>query len=144
MTVIDQYVPPERYVVVEERYIGEPRIREHISVRNDVTIINKTVNITKVTVVNNRIVNRGVSKTNVEHFNGGHHIEKVQTTRVTNETEARRFAAEGKPVRYEPPVVHATPSSTRPARPVGPRWPGRSGRTARTARRRACASRSRA
>ena len=77
MTVIDHYVPPERYVLVEERYIAEPGICEHIAERNDVTIINKTDNITNITVVNNPFVNPGVSKTNVEHFNGGHHIEKV-------------------------------------------------------------------
>ncbi len=48
---VDRYVPAERYVVVDERYADQPGIRDHI-VRNNVTIVNRTTNITNITIVN--------------------------------------------------------------------------------------------
>lgn len=100
---VERAIPADRYVYVEQRYLAEPHVREHVVV-NNVTIIKKTTNITNITYVNNRVVNRGVSVTEVER-SSGRHYETVKTTEVTSASEARRLRSEGKPVAYEPAAV---------------------------------------
>jgi hypothetical protein len=98
--VVDRYVPRDHYMFVDEHYMGQTVIFDHV-VRNNVTIINRTTNITNITVVNNRVVNRGVSVAEVERVSG-RKVERVQMTTVTSADEARRLRAEGKPVAYQP------------------------------------------
>jgi hypothetical protein len=106
-----------------------------------VTIINRTTNITNITYVNNRVVNRGIP---VEHVRerSGRNIETASVTRVDNASDARRLAAEGRPVQYAPPVVEryakahptAAPRALAP-RPVQPKpangWPSQESPAAR-------------
>jgi hypothetical protein len=100
---IDRYVPADRYVYVEERYLGEPRVYSHV-VRNNVTIVRQTTNITNITVVNNRVVNRGVEVAHVER-SAGKRYETVRVEQATTATEARRLRAEGRSVAYVPTTV---------------------------------------
>ena len=100
---VDRYVPADRYVYVESRYVGEPRVYSHV-VRNDVTIVRQTTNITNITVVNNRVVNRGVEVAHVER-SSGRRYEAVRVEEATSASEARRLRAEGRPVAYVPTTV---------------------------------------
>ena len=97
---VDRYIPADRFVYVEQRYLAEPRVSTHVVV-NNVTIVNKTTNITNITYVNNHVVNRGVSVTEVER-SSGRRYETVRTTEVTSAGEARRLRSEGKTVAYVP------------------------------------------
>ena len=100
---VERYVPADRFVYVEERYIVEPRVHSHV-IYNNTTIINRTTNITNITVVNGRAVNRGVAVANVERSTG-RRVETVSVTEVTSATEARRLRAEGRAVAYQPESV---------------------------------------
>jgi hypothetical protein len=103
-TTVDRYIPNDRYVFVEQRYMASPRIHEHV-VQNNVTIINQTTNITNITYVNNRVVNRGVDVVHVEQASQKK-IQPVKTVQVTSRTQATALVQQGKPVIYEPPVIH--------------------------------------
>lgn len=98
-------IPPAYFSFCEDKYLGEPRVREHIvPADRTTTIINKTVNITNVTVVNNRVVNRGVDVARVERVSG-HRVQQTQVATASTPVEAQRLRSEGKVVRYEPPVI---------------------------------------
>jgi len=101
--VVNRYVPADRYVMVDERYADDPNVHDHI-VRNNVTIINRTTNITNITIVNGRAVNRGVAVENVERVTG-RQVQRVEVTKAQTPEDARRLAAEGRPVVYAPAVV---------------------------------------
>ncbi|MDB5288872.1 MAG: hypothetical protein JWL69_113 [Phycisphaerales bacterium] len=82
-------IPPDRFVFCQERYVYEPRVREHCEpVRNNVTIINRTTNITNITVVNNRVVSHGVDVHEVERASG-HRINDVRVEQASSFTEFR-------------------------------------------------------
>jgi hypothetical protein len=100
---VDAYVPAQSYVYCDEQYVSGGRVDQHI-VRNNVTIINNTTNITNITYVNNTVVNRGISVDNVQRASG-RPVEKVTLARATTPEEARSLAAAGKPVIYSPQVV---------------------------------------
>ena len=100
--LVDRYCPANRFVFCDTRYLGEVNLHDHF-VRNDVTIINRTTNITNITYVNNRIVNRGVTAEVVERAGG--HIQHVDVQRATSIEDARRLRAEGKPVEYAPAQI---------------------------------------
>jgi hypothetical protein len=104
VAIVDR-IPPTYFNFCEEKYLGAPRLRERIvPADRTTTIIHQTVNITNVTVVNNRVVNRGVDVARVERLSG-HRVERTQVATASTPTEARRLRSEGKVVRYEPPVV---------------------------------------
>lgn len=105
VVLVDRYCPPERYVYCDERYIGERGEDRHYE-RNNITIINRTTNITNITYVNNRVVNRGVEVRNVEE-RSGRRVERVQLAQADNASEARRLRQDGRPVVYAPPAVQA-------------------------------------
>jgi len=112
--VIDQYVPPQRYVFVNEVDINEPYGERHF-VQNNVTIINRTTNITSITVVNNRVINRGVPVEEVESRTG-HQVPRVALAEATSPEDARRLALSGQPVRYTSPKIdqaHVVESAAR-------------------------------
>jgi hypothetical protein len=99
----DRYVPASHFVYCDERYVTAGRVDQHI-VRNDVTIINNTTNITNITYVNNHAVNQGMSAANVSRATG-RPVEKVALATAATPDEARKLAAAGKPVIYAPPKV---------------------------------------
>jgi hypothetical protein len=105
MGLVDHYCPPERYVYCDERYIGDRGEERHYE-RNNVAIINRTTNITNITYVNNRVINRGVEVRNVE-ARSGRRIERVQLAQANSAAEARLLRQEGRPVVYTPPAVQA-------------------------------------
>lgn len=100
--VVERYCPPDHFVCVETRNITNVNI--HTTIVKDVTIINKTTNITKITYVNNRAVNRGVDVSVVEKA-VGHPIAVEKTVKVATVQEARREAAAGHAVIYTPTAV---------------------------------------
>ncbi len=103
VVVVDRYCPPDRFVYVNETNITEVRVDQHI-VRNNVTIINNTTNITNITVVNNRVVNRGVPVEDVERRTG-RQVQRLNIAEATSPEDARRLAAAGQPVRYTSPKI---------------------------------------
>lgn len=103
VAVIDQYVPPQRYVYCNEQYVNQSRVDQHI-VQNNVTIVNQTTNITNITVINNHVVNQGMPVANVQRATG-RTVEKVELSQATTPEQARSLAQAGKPVIYSPPAV---------------------------------------
>jgi hypothetical protein len=101
--VADRYVPANQYVYCDERYVTSGRVDQHI-VRNNVTVINNTTNITNITYVNNHVVNQGMSAANVSHATG-RPVERVALVAAATPDEARGLAAAGKPVIYAPPKI---------------------------------------
>ena len=73
VVVRERELPPRAFVFVEVGHFSEPVHRRAVIV-NNVTIVNKTVNITKITRVNNVVVNNGPK---VEA------IQKVNTRQLT-------------------------------------------------------------
>jgi hypothetical protein len=92
-------ITPGFYTFVGERDILAPRIAVAIvpSVRN-VTIVSNTVNITNYTVVNNRIVNNGISVQRVEQVTG-RQVQRVQVAALASAGAGARGAF------YQPPVI---------------------------------------
>ncbi len=99
----DRYMPANQFVYCDERYVTAGRVDQHI-VRNDVTIINNTTNITNITYVNNHVVNQGISPANVSRATG-RPVEKTTLATAATPEEARTLAAAGKPVIYAPPKI---------------------------------------
>jgi hypothetical protein len=98
-----RYVPANQYVYCDERYATTGRVDQHI-VRNDVTIIHNTTNITNITYVNNHVVNQGMPAANVARATG-QPVERVELATAATPDEARSLAAAGKPVIYSPPTI---------------------------------------
>jgi hypothetical protein len=103
--VVDRYCPASRFYCVETRNMVNINIRENVIV-NNVTIINQTTNITNITYVNNRAVNRGVDVKIVEKATGKS-IKIQRPAKVTTAEEARRQIALGHPVVYAPKAIEA-------------------------------------
>ena len=101
--VVNRYVPADRYVMVDERYADDPNVHDHI-VRNNFTIINRTTNITNITIINGRAENRGVAVENVERVTG-RQVQRVEVTKAQTPEDTRRLAAAGRPVDYAPAAV---------------------------------------
>ena len=81
-------VEPRGYVFVEERRMLEP-VRPTTVIVNNTTIINKTVNITKITVVNKTVINEGPRKDVLERATG----RTVQTTSFNQLRHTQESAA---------------------------------------------------
>jgi hypothetical protein len=105
VTVIDRYVPADRYTYCEERYLGDRDLRRRVVYRDE-RVYRSTTNITNITYVDNRVVNRGVAVERVEQASG-RRVERVQMARASDVGEARRLRAAGRPVVYDPPAVRA-------------------------------------
>ncbi len=90
-------ISPRAYVFVEERQFLSP-VRPTTVVVNNTTIINKTVNITKIKVVNKTVINEGPHTTVIEQASG-RKLQVVPVRQLRSQEEA--------------PVVakHSTPSS---------------------------------
>ena len=100
---VDDYCPPERYVYVSEADVTVVNVNQHL-VRNNVTVINNTRNITNITVVNNRVQNTGVPIGNVEE-RSGRAVDRVQLANASTPAQARDLAKSGQPVRYSTPQI---------------------------------------
>ena len=109
---VDRYCPPERYVYCDERYVNEPSVYRHVE-HQDVTIINRTTNITNITYVDNRVENHGVSVQNVEE-RSGRRVNRTDLAETDNVTEARKLRQEGKPVVYSPSAVARASQESQP------------------------------
>jgi len=75
--ILDDYafddIPSQQWVFVENRYFGQPGIREHcLAAQYNAGIIGTTRNITQFGYVNGRIFNSGVSIGFIEKSRGGH------------------------------------------------------------------------
>jgi hypothetical protein len=83
------HIHPDQYCFVDERYIDAPRVHDHFRpVQQNVTIINQTTNITNITTVNNTVVNKGVSVTEVEQATG-HKVKKAAVVQTSNKGPAK-------------------------------------------------------
>jgi hypothetical protein len=116
---LDVVLAPTHYCFVEERSFLAPRVAAYVAppARN-VTIINNTTNITNYTVVNNKIVNRGVEAQHIEQVTG-RRVQQYQVAAVATGT------AHGSQVRgnqlsvFRPALVKR--SATPPAPPPSAR-----------------------
>jgi hypothetical protein len=79
-------ISPQAFVFVEQRRFLEP-IRPTTVVVNNTTIMNKTVNITKIKVANNTVINEG-PRTEVIEKVTGHKIQPVQVRELRHKEEA--------------------------------------------------------
>ena len=79
-------IPQRSYVFVEERRFLEP-VRPKTVIVNNTTIINKTVNITKVKVVNKTVINEGPDTREIEQASG-RKLRPVQARELRDKNEA--------------------------------------------------------
>src|ERR1019366_9254056 len=114
VVLVDRYVPRERYFAVDERSADSRNTHQRL-LRNNVTIINRTTNITNITIVNGRARNAGVTPSHVEHITG-RPVEHVALTRASTREEAARLAASGRPVDFAPPAVQQAEQKREAAR----------------------------
>ena len=99
---LDVAIAPAAYCFVSEREILAPQVREVLVPRGrNFTIIRATANITSYTVVNNRVVNRGVPVDHVEQVLG-RRITPVRIAAATSPREARE--AGGAVAFYRPTI----------------------------------------
>ncbi len=88
-------IEPRAFCFVEERHLLEPQ-RPRTVIVNDTTIINQTVNITKIQVVNKTVINEGPRPENVEHASG-RKVEVLPVHQVRVAQEATAVAVLRKP-----------------------------------------------
>ncbi|MDB5174339.1 MAG: hypothetical protein JWN51_3112 [Phycisphaerales bacterium] len=92
------------FIFVEERYVGDRRLREHIEpVTRNVTLINVTKNVTRYEVVNGRYVNHGVDVRTIERRIG----RPIPRVRVTDVASPRQVGVRGDEVMIHRPQIPA-------------------------------------
>jgi hypothetical protein len=91
-------IPPRAFVFVEEKRFLEP-VRPTTVIVHNTTIINKTVNITNIKVVNNTVINEG-PRTEIIERASGRHVQAVPVHELRRKEES--VAAVSK--RVAPPV----------------------------------------
>jgi hypothetical protein len=114
-------IAPRAFVFVEERHFMQP-VRPTTVVVNNTTIINKTVNITNIKVVNNTVINEGPRTTIIERASG-QKIQSVPVHELRRQQEApvvarQRIAAPVAENRVQPPLRNDAPP--RPLQAVSP------------------------
>ncbi len=125
--IVIGHIHPDHYCFVDERYIDAPRVHEHVRpVQQNVTIINNTTNITNITTVNNKVVNRGVDPREVESASG-HKVQKVAVVQTQNKGAAQAsgdkvavFKKDLPPKKKAPVVETKKPTDDRGARYAKP------------------------
>ena len=111
------------FVFVEVNHFSEP-IHRHALIVNKTTVINNTVNITKITRVNNVVVNHGPNFQNVQRVNSRRLTEPVPRAAASGSMQPRTFktGTVGQPPRsvngqqgskHGPEVIHG--ATTAPA-----------------------------
>jgi uncharacterized protein DUF6600 len=88
-------ISPRAYVFVEERHFLEP-VRPSTVVVNNTTVINKTVNITNIKVVNNTVINEG-PPTGVIEKASGRKVQAVAIRELRHKDEAAVVAKQKTP-----------------------------------------------
>ena len=83
-------ISPRAYVFVEERQFLQP-VRPTTVIVNNTTIINKTVNITNIKVVNKTVINEG-PRTEVIEQVSGHKVQAVPVRELRRKQEAEVVA----------------------------------------------------
>ena len=96
MEVDVRAIPPRAFVFVEEKRFLEPVRPQNVTVNNNTTIINKTVNITNVKVVNNTVINEG-PRTQIIEQASGRKIAPVPVHELRRKEEAVAVAARPAP-----------------------------------------------
>ncbi|MDB6056784.1 MAG: hypothetical protein JWO95_628 [Verrucomicrobiales bacterium] len=92
-------IAPQAYVFVEPRHFMQP-VRPTTMVINNTTIINKTVNITNVKIVNNTVINEGPRTQIIEQASG----KKVRSVPVRELRQKQEAAVVVR--KAAPPVAH--------------------------------------
>jgi hypothetical protein len=86
----DAYVRPQHYCFVEERRFLDDRIhRRAVPAPRNATIVNNTRNVTNITVINQRVVNRSVQVAEVERATG-HAVPRSRVFRADSARHAGR------------------------------------------------------
>ena len=88
-------ISPKAYVFVEPRRFLEP-VRPTTVVVNNTTIINKTVNITNIKIVNKTVINEGPTTQVIERASG-HPVQAVASRDLRRKTEAQAVVYQRKP-----------------------------------------------
>lgn len=113
--IVIEALPPWCYVFVEERYLAEFNLREHIvPVTRNVTLLHITRNVTRYEIVNGRWVNHGVDVRRIETAAG----KPIPRFRVTDAAAPRLAGARGNEIIVHRPQVPARP----PLNPPPPRF----------------------
>jgi hypothetical protein len=106
-------IDPFAYSFVETRHFCEPRVYHHcLPVVRNVTCVNVTQNITNYSVVDNRIVNRGIDVSRIERA-AGHAVPRVHVREVESPADARGARIERGQVAVFRPRVAPTPADMR-------------------------------
>ena len=87
-------VSPRAYVFVEQRHFLSP-VRPNTVIVNNTTIISKTVNITKIKVVNKTVINEGPNTATIEKVSG-RKVQAVSVRELRHKDEAA-FVAKQRP-----------------------------------------------
>ena len=136
VVVRERELPPRAFVFVEVGHFSEPVHRRAVIV-NNVTIVNKTVNITKITRVNNVVVNNGpkvqeIDKVSSRKMNvppsraaterrGGEQLHEppAKASRAVPIEAPRPSVNEKKDVKHEPEIIRG--GSDTPRQPTEPK-----------------------
>jgi hypothetical protein len=120
-------IPARSFCFVPEAHFTEP-IRSTTVIVNNTTIINKTVNITKITVVNNTVINTGPPAARIEQATG-RPVQVVRAAELRQQVEtkvaikpaqrsARQTTVEARPNQPKPRPLEKPVVATREERPV--------------------------
>ncbi len=120
---LDVALAPTHFCFVAERSFLAPHVGAYVAppARN-VTIVRQTTNITKYTVVNNRVVNQGIPVQHVEQVTG-QRVQRLQVAAVATGTARGPQVRGGQLTVFRPAVVRkanppAPPPSARAASPA--------------------------
>ena len=123
MEVRETAVAPRAFVFVSEQRLLEP-VRPATVIVNNTTVINQTVNITKIQVVNKAVVNEGPRPEVIERKSGRkveaipvHELRRREETEVVSRQRNLPTRAETKEQR--PAVAESAPARTIPPRRTG-------------------------
>ncbi len=124
-------IAPRSYAFVEERRFLDDRVDDYLEPQaRNITIINHTTNLTNYTVVDNRVINRGVPVERIEQVSG----RRAQRLRVTAVSDPRSSGVQRDTVTiYKPPATRLetvrvgrrnnaglAPAPQREVQPIGP------------------------
>jgi hypothetical protein len=105
-------IRPESYCFVSEGAILEPRVAMVIvPAGRNVTIIRGTTNITNITVVNNRVVNRGIAVEQIERVTG-RPVPRLQIAAAVS-VGGRAQVRAGQVAFFQPPAIARVARQTR-------------------------------
>jgi hypothetical protein len=126
----DTLIGPPAYCFVPERAFVEASIHRYVvPVGRNTTIVNETTNVTNITVVENRVVNRSVSPQQVAQATG-RPVPRARAVEVNTVAEAHRAPVKGSEVRVFRPAVRQAPEKTPPHAKALPRRDAEAARSA--------------